>query len=149
MNIELIPIKETLAENEIFRQHPLCQETLYMTLDYYTKIGFNPPWICYYTAQNGDLVGSAGIKGQPQNQTIEIAYGTFEAVRNQGIGTKVCKALIDLVNKHDSSIKITARTLPESNFSTRILSKNHFVFVGSVIDSEDGEVWEWMYQAPI
>jgi RimJ/RimL family protein N-acetyltransferase len=141
----LIPIKETLEENTEFVNDPLCQETIYMTIDFYKKVGFTPPWIGYYAEQDGNLVGSAGIKGKPVNGTIEIAYGTIEKYRKQGIGTAICKLLVDLCLKTDPSVRITARTLPEKNFSTRILEKNNFEFAGTVIDPEDGQVWEWVY----
>jgi len=70
----------------------------------------------------------------------------MEPFQNQGIGTQICKELVELSLKTNSSIKITARTLPENNFSTKILKKNNFVFVGMVNDPEDGEVWEWEYR---
>jgi hypothetical protein len=38
-----------------------------------------------------------------------------------------------------------ARTLPEKNFSTRILEKNAFKFMATVNDLDDGEVWEWEF----
>jgi ribosomal-protein-alanine N-acetyltransferase len=144
--MELIPIKETPEENKIFINDPLCHESLHMTIEFYKKVGFVPPWIGYYAKQNGDLVGCAAFKGKPVDGTIEIAYGTFEQYRKQGIGTAICKQLIDLSLKTDPSIKITARTLPEENFSTRILKKNNFIFSGIVHDPEDGEVWEWVLQ---
>jgi len=144
--MELIPIKERLDENEEFINNPLCQESIYMTIDFYRKVGFVPPWIGYYAKQNDDLVGSGGFKGQPINGTVEIAYGTHEKYRKQGIGTAICQQLVDLSLKTDPSIKITARTLPEKNFSTRILEKNNFIFIGTVIDPEDGEVWEWVFK---
>ena len=142
--MELIPVKERLEENEEFTSNPLCQESIHMTIDFYKKVGFVQPWIGYYVKQNGALVGAAGFKGQPINGTVEIAYGTFEKYRKQGIGTAICKQLVDLSLKTDPSIKITARTLPEKNFSTRILEKNNFIFIGTVNDPEDGEVWEWV-----
>src|ERR1700694_2320353 len=123
--MELIPIKERLEENEVFISDPLCQESLYMTIDFYKKVGFVPPWIGYYVRQKGNLVGCAAFKGQPINGTIEIAYGTFEQYRKQGIGTAICNLLVDLSLETDPSVKITARTLPEKNFSTRILEKNN------------------------
>lgn len=144
--MKLIPIKRELEDNEEFVNNPLCKETLVMTVDFYKKVGFVPPWICYYAELDGQLVGSAGIKGKPVNGKIEIAYGTMEAFQNQGIGSKICRTLVELSLKTDPSIKITARTLPENNFSTKILEKNNFVFVGVVNDPEDGEVWEWEYQ---
>jgi RimJ/RimL family protein N-acetyltransferase len=147
--MELIPIKERPDENEQFVSNPLCRETIYMTIDFYKKVGFVPPWIGYFAKQNGDVVGSAGFKGQPINGKVEIAYGTIETYRRQGIGTAICKQLVDLSLKTDPSIKITARTLPQDSFSTRILEKNNFIFIGTVDDPEDGEVWEWVYKNEI
>jgi RimJ/RimL family protein N-acetyltransferase len=144
--MELIPIKEELDVNGEFADDPLFMETLVMTIDFYKKVGFVPPWIGYHAKLNGDLVGSAGFKGRPVNGAIEIAYGTFEKYRKQGIGTAICKALVDLSLKSDPSIRITARTLPENNFSTRILKKNNFIFIGTVNDPDDGLVWEWEFE---
>lgn len=145
--MKLIPIKEELEENQEFLNNPFCKETLHMTIDFYKRVGFVPPWIGYYAQLNDQLVGSAGIKGKPVNGKIEIAYGTMEQFRNQGIGTKICKELVELSLRTDPSIIITARTLLENNYSTKILKKNNFVFIGTVNDPEDGEVWEWEYQA--
>jgi len=144
--MELLPIKETPGENEEFINNPVCRETIYMTLDFYKKVGFAPPWIGYYAKQNGELVGAAAFKGQPINGMVEIAYGTFEKFQRQGVGTAICKQLVELSLKKDSSVKITARTLPEKNFSTRILEKNNFFFNGIINDTEDGEVWEWVFK---
>jgi RimJ/RimL family protein N-acetyltransferase len=104
-----------------------------------------PPWISYYAQEDGNLLGSAAFKGQPINGTVEIAYGTFEKYRNQGIGTEIRRLLVDLSLKTDPSIRITARTLPCKNFSTRILEKNFFEFNGTVDDPADGKVWEWVF----
>lgn len=57
----------------------------------------------------------------------------------------ICSKLVELTLRTDSSLRITARTLPEKNFSTRILEKNNFIFVGTVDDPDDGEVWEWEF----
>jgi ribosomal-protein-alanine N-acetyltransferase len=147
--MKLIPIKERPEDNGEFICNALCRETVQMTTDFYKRVGFVPPWIGYYAEENGNLVGSGGFKGQPIHGTIEIAYGTFENYRNQGIGTSICKLLVNLSLKTDPSIEITARTLPEESFSTRILKKNNFIFNGTVNDPEDGEVWEWVLKHPI
>ena len=144
--MQLIPIKQFLEENEEFALNPLCTETLQMCTDFYKKIGFEPPWICYYAEVNGGLVGSAGFKGAPKNNKIEIAYGTFEKYRKQGIGTEICKQLITLALKTKADVIVTAQTLPINNYSTQILKKNNFVFTGTLNDPEDGEVWEWKYK---
>jgi len=144
--MELITIKERLEENEDLIRIPFLRESVEMTVEFYKKVGFVPPWIGYCAVLNDKLVGLAGFKGPPINSSIEIAYGTNEQFRNQGIGEAICKALVSLVLKTDPSLRISARTLPEKNYSTRILLKNNFEFVGTVLDLDDGEVWEWVYK---
>ena len=144
--LELIPVMETIDKNEEFINNPICRETIRLTIELYKKIGYEPPWIGYYVKRDNDLLGSAAFKGKPIRGTVEIAYGTFEKYRHQGIGTAICRLLVDLALNTDPAIKITARTLPEENFSTRILKKNNFFFAGTVNDPEDGEVWEWVFK---
>ena len=144
--MKLLPIKETIEENEAFANNPVCNETLTMCIAFYNRVGYTFPWVCYYAEENGELIGSAAFKGKPINNTVEIAYGTFEKNQHQGIGTKICKQLVELSLATDPSVRITARTLPEKNYSTRILEKNNFVLLGFVTDPEDGEVWEWEYK---
>ena len=147
--MKLLPVKRTLEENNEFANNPLCNETLGMCIEFYKRVGFSPPWICYYAEEDGVLVGSAAFKGQPMYNTVEIAYGTFEKHQQKGIGANICKQLVELSLATDSSVRITARTLPEKNYSTKILAKNNFVLLGPVIDPEDGEVWEWEYKSTI
>ena len=142
----LLPIKETMKENEVFAKNPLCDESLSMCIDFYKRVGFEPPWICYYVEENGELIGNAAFKGRPINNTVEISYGTMESHRQQGVGTRICKQLVELSLTTDPSVRITARTLPEKSYSTRILEKNNFVLLGFVTDPEDGEVLEWAYK---
>ena len=111
----LLPIKQTLKENEAFSKNPLCNDTLGMCIEFYKKVGFNPPWICYYAEENGELIGSAAFKGQPINNTVEISYGTMENQRQKGVGTRICKQLVELSLASDPAVRITARTLPEKN----------------------------------
>lgn len=144
--IDLLPVKEKLEENQEFHNNPLLQESLNMSVNFYKKVGFVPPWICYYAAQNGAIVGCAGFTGKPVNGTIEIAYGTLPAYQHKGIGTAICKKLVEVSLESDPSIKIKARTLAEKSFSTRILEKNNFIFSGVVHDPEDGELWEWVFR---
>ena len=144
--MDLLPIRPTLEENPDFAQNPDCAESLAPSIGYYDIIGFDPPWICYYASENGQLVGSAAFKGGPKNGKVELAYGTFERFRQQGIGTRICTALVALAQQTDPAITITARTLPEKNHSTRILEKNSFKLLGTITDPDDGEVWEWEYQ---
>ncbi len=146
MQVELIPIQEQLAENPYFANNLHCQESLYQTIAFYKKVGYQPPWISYYAQLADTLVGCGAFKGAPQNNTVEIAYGTFEPYQQKGIGAAICKELVQLALRTEPTVNITARTLPENNYSTRILEKNGFRFSGQVMDPEDGEVWEWVYQ---
>jgi [ribosomal protein S5]-alanine N-acetyltransferase len=142
----LVPIAEQIEDNKEFIDNPLCRESIYMTVDFFKKVGYKIPWIGYYAKQNEIVVGSAAFKGPPKNGVVEIAYGTFEPHRQKGIGTEICRLLVQLALKTNTAVKITARTLPQRNFSTKILEKNEFEFAGIVNDPEDGDVWEWVYQ---
>ncbi len=144
--MKLLAIKEKLEDNEAFGTDPVCAEILPMTINFYKRVGFVQPWIGYFAELNGNIVGSAGFKGQPINGTVEIAYGIFEQYRQQGMGIEICNQLVQLSLSTDPAIRITARTLPEENFSTSILKKNNFILMGVVNDPDDGDVWEWLYQ---
>ena len=139
--MELIPIKEN---SEAPVAH--CQEVHAQTLRYYDKVGCAEPWISYYLKDNDEIVGTCAFKGRPNGQNkVEIAYYTFEPFQGKGYGTKMCAKLIDIAAAQ-SDVFVFARTMPEPNASTTILNKNGFKCIGSVIDPEDGEVWEWHLQ---
>ena len=141
-----LPIHQTLKENKTFANNSLCKESLGMCIEFYKRVGFTPPWICYYVEEDGELIGNAAFKGKPINNSVEIAYGTMENNRQRGVGTRICKKLVEVSLATDPLVRITARTLPENNYSTKILKKNNFVLLGTVDDPEDGQVWEWEYK---
>ncbi len=144
--MQLLPIQQTAAENQAFIDHPDCQDSIYISMDFFNKVGFKPPWIGYYVQMEDKLVGAAAFKGAPKMGKVEIAYGTFPTYQHQGIGTEICRQLVQLAQKTDPSVRITARTLPAENYSAKILRKNGFVLLGTVWDEEDGDVWEWEYK---
>ncbi len=144
--MKLIPIVLDSKLNAAFEAHPDCKESLQISIDFYTRIGFVPPWIGYYAKLNNEFVGAAGFKGPPKNKKVEIAYGTFRKYEGKGVGTKICRQLVLQALKTDPEIIITARTLPEESASTGILKKNGFVLLGTIWDEEDGNVWEWGYK---
>ena len=142
----LLPIYEKPEENQHYSQNPYCRDILDVYPAFYGRVGFTPPWIGYFAELNGILVGCGGFKGSPKNGLIEIAYGTFEEFQQKGIGTEICRLLTQLSLETDPKIVVSARTLPENNFSTRILEKNGFVSTDHVWDEEDGYVMEWFYK---
>jgi len=146
-NLKLLPIAPHLSENKEFVDNPAIDQTnLQMSVDFYKKVGFQPPWIGYFVQLNNELVGMAAFKGKPVNNKVEIAYGVFAIYMNKGIGTAICRILVNLALSTDPKVTVTARTLPEENFSTKILRKNNFKLLGKIFDEEDGDVWEWEYQ---
>ncbi|MBS1500822.1 MAG: GNAT family N-acetyltransferase [Bacteroidetes bacterium] len=145
--MKLLPIKEHLHENAEFAANTDCHDSLDMCIDFYKRAGFNPPWICYYVQIDGQLVAAAAFKGKPVGDKVEIAYGTFAPYQNQGIGTKIAGTLVKLALQTDPSVRVTAQTLKEENYSTKILRKNNFVITGTALDEDEGEVWEWEYQS--
>lgn len=145
-DLQFLPLLPTPEENQALIADPDYREIAEMTIDYYKTVGFTPPWICYCVLLDGKKVGSAGYKGKPVDNKIEIAYSTQLQYQQQGIGTIICRKLVQLALNADPNIIITARTLPGYNYSTRILEKNNFQLLGTVLDKEDGNVWEWQYK---
>lgn len=145
--ITLLPIREHADENPEFSLHPDCRDSYMMTIDFYKRVGFQPPWISYYVSIDSELVAAVAYKGKPINHQVEIAYGVFPQYQNKGIGARICRELVLLAQKTDPTVTITARTLAEENFSTKVLRKNNFKLRGIVNDLEDGEVWEWVYSS--
>lgn len=145
MNLELIPIRENPPENHPLLDDPQCRDIIVATTDFYKKVGFTKPWIGYLARLSGQLVGSAGFKGKPRENTIEIAYGAFPAFQNKGIGTAICRKLVEISLSTDPKIVITARTLQDNFASISVLKKNGFELLGIVNDQDDGEVLEWRY----
>jgi len=126
--------------------NPFCQEIFKLYPDYYYKVGYNPPWIGYFVIRDERVVGVAGFTGQPKNDRVEIAYGTFKDYEGQGIASFSCKQLISIAKTADPAVIITAKTSPEHNASTKILERNGFEFTGIVQDDEIGDAWEWVHK---
>jgi RimJ/RimL family protein N-acetyltransferase len=90
------------------------------------------------------VIGTAGFKGPPDTDgVVEIAYGIAPEYQGRGYATEAARALVEFALANDSVKIVRAHTLPESNASTRVLTKNGFRHLGEVIDPEDGRVWRW------
>lgn len=89
-------------------------------------------------------IGTAGFKGPSDSAgVVEVAYGIVPAFEGRGYATQATSALVDYAFRDESVQLVRAHTLPTPNASTRVLKKCGFVFVGDVIDPEDGPVWRW------
>lgn len=90
------------------------------------------------------VIGMCGFTGPPtQEGTVEIAYGIAPAYQNRGHAVEVAQELIAYALADDRVRTIQAHTLPESNASTRVLTKCGFARVGETTHPTDGVVWRW------
>lgn len=143
--ISLVPITQNADDHRNFDLIGEGGITLTNTLVYYEMTGYKPPWISYFAqSKNGQLIGSGAFKGAPKDGTVEIAYQVFKKYQNQGFGTQICAALTRLAFAEAPEINILACTLPENNYSTRILEKNGFYFAKAIEDPEEGLIWQWL-----
>jgi [ribosomal protein S5]-alanine N-acetyltransferase len=144
MNLRPITLNEDKA-NEMYAS-PDCQQLLNMYDDFYSKIGFNIPWIGYYVVRQDKIVGSCGFVRQPKDGKVEIAYWTFKEFEGQGIASFACKELVTIAYQIDPGLTITAKTAPQHNASTKILANNNFEFTEIVKDEEIGNAWLWTHR---
>lgn len=115
-------------------------------LEHYKRTDYTPPWIGYMVRRDDEFVAGVGFVGKPVNNTVEIAYGTFPAYQQQGIAAAGCRMLVQLALQTDPAVRVIAHTLPEENYSTKILKKNGFQWIGMAHDDDEGPVWEWEYR---
>lgn len=140
----LLPIDLDNTQNQRFTEVPECMEVLNVYPAYYNLVGFHKPWIGYFaTADGGEIIGACGFKGKPTDGKVEIAYGTFKQHEGKGVATEMCRQLVLIASTTDPSIRITARTISDTNASATILRRNGFECKGIVRDAVDGDVWEW------
>jgi len=121
----------------------VCQQVISATIDMYASIGFHKPWVGYLVVDSDVIVGAAGYTGVPENNEVEISYYTFQEYEGKGYATFACRELIKIAKSHSQGVVIFAKTAPEENASTRILSNNGFVYQKVVQDHEIGDAWHW------
>ena len=117
---------------------------------HFERVGYLPPWISYLAVAEGDahtpadtLLGTCAFKGPPAQGAVEIAYFTFPEFEGRGVATAMARQLLALAQASGTGVAVTARTLPEENASTRILTRLGFARDGMATDDEVGEVWCW------
>jgi [ribosomal protein S5]-alanine N-acetyltransferase len=110
----------------------------------YDKVGYAAPWLGYLALLDDSIVvGACSFKGAPVSGKVEIAYFTFPEFEGRGIATSMAHELVILARATEPGIIVTAQTLPERNASARILEKLGFAQMGTGVDPDVGEVWEW------
>jgi ribosomal-protein-alanine N-acetyltransferase len=110
---------------------------------FYRTVGFVPPWVAYVAVEDGAAMGTCAFKGAPREGVVEIAYATDPAHEGRGVATRMVQEIVRIARATDPAVRIIAQTLPETNASTRVLTKCGFTHVRDAEDAEVGTVWEW------
>ena len=124
----------------------LALQVVEQTLTNVTGGSEESPWGGYLAVDDNSraVIGTCSFKSPPSDDgAVEIAYFTFPPFEGQGYATAMAGKLVEVASGSPEVKRITARTLPEPNASTRVLEKAGVVFAGEVIDPDDGRVWEW------
>lgn len=116
---------------------------LQSTQELYEVAGYVPPWLGYLAIDAGQCVGTCAFKSAPVDGRVEIAYFTFPPHEGRGVATSMANSLIGLTRMYAPGTQVFARTLAESNASTRILEKLGFRRTAVLEHPEDGTIWEW------
>lgn len=110
----------------------------------YDRLGFDPPWIGYIAVMAGTAVGGGAFVGAPADNRVEIAYFTLADHQRMGVATRIARKLVKIARRHAPGVELYAKTMPEENASTRILTGLGFRRIGTDIDDEIGEAWAWL-----
>lgn len=123
---------------------PMIRENSAATAALYQKVSFIPPWIGYLAVFDGEVVGGGAFVGPPKENRVEIAYFTLPEHEGKGMASRTAGTLVSIAREANPSIELFAKTLPQLNASTTILSRLGFRQIGSVVDDDIGEAWGWL-----
>lgn len=97
-------------------------------------------WRVVETA-SGANVGGISFKGPPDAEgMVEVGYGIEPEYQGRGYATEATLALVQFAAESGQVRVVRAHTLSDHGASLRVLEKSGFVFVGDVIDPEDGRL---------
>ncbi len=141
--MKLIEINENGNLSESVAVDDFFNDVIEATVAHYKQVNFVTPWIGYVGVERNEPVGVCGFKGPPNDERVEIAYGTAPGHEGKGIATALAAELVEIAQTTAKGLTIVAQTLPEENASTSILKKIGFSKTGTVEHPDDGLVWEW------
>jgi RimJ/RimL family protein N-acetyltransferase len=147
-SLKLVPL--TLEEVRAMVEAMDPSEKAQLSADWLARLHASTsadPWTHGFSLVHRDsdiVVGKSGFKGPPAaDGVVEIAYSVVPDYQGKGYATEAAQALVAFAFSSGRVRVVRAHTLPESNASTRVLSKCGFRHIGEVIDPEDGLVWRW------
>ena len=92
----------------------------------------------------GAVVGSCGYKTAPDaDGGVEIAYGIAPEFQGRGYAREAARALSQYALGAGGARYVYAHTRSENVASVRVLTACGFVYLGEVLDPEDGLVQRW------
>lgn len=136
---ELLDVSLASGWTQFPEAMPKCSEMLKLNLQ-------NHDWGLHLFIHKADrkLIGMGGFKGAVNaTGAIEIGYEISPDYQKQGLATEAAAGLIERAFSQPKVEMVDAHTLPEENYSCRILRKCGLLKIGEKYDPEDGEVWHW------
>lgn len=150
-SLTLIP--QTVAEVQVQIKEMSPEQRTQLSPDWLARVHTATAvdqWTLGFTVKHrvtGAVIGQCGFKGPPDaDGTVEIAYMIEPEHQGKGYATEAAGALVAFAFNSGQVRVVRAHTLPESNASTRVLTKSGFHHIGEVTDPEDGLVWRWEKQ---
>jgi len=147
-SLKLVP--QTLEDVRAMVEAMAPSEKAQLSADWLARLHASTspdPWTHGFSLVHRDsniVVGKSGFKGPPAaDGVVEIAYGIAPDYQGKGYATEAAQALVIFAFSSGQVRVVRAHTLPESNASTRVLTKCGFRHMGEVMDPEDGLVWRW------
>jgi ribosomal-protein-alanine N-acetyltransferase len=98
-------------------------------------------WMYYRVADEGggrELVGLAGYKGPPAEDTVEVGYGVLPEFQRRGYATEATRALIGRAFGVPGVRRVIAETLPHLQPSIGVMETCGFALLGP--GSEEGVI---------
>ena len=124
---------------------PVFPEAVPHTLAILKENPAHSKWWMYFfiEGRSGQLVGSGGFAGPPENGIVEIGYEIAPAFRRLGHATAATDALVQLAIRSGAVTEIVAHTLPADERSPGVLRATVFQRSEVVLDPEHGEIVRW------
>jgi ribosomal-protein-alanine N-acetyltransferase len=90
------------------------------------------------------LIGEGGYKGRPDAAgVVEIGYAIIPEYRRRGLAFEAARGLTDKAFSHAEVAAVQAHTLKDGTASINVLKKLGMKFVGTALDPDEGEVFQW------
>jgi len=110
------------------------------------RAGKDPAWsatFCMLREDDGQIVGSCGFKGAPQDGQVEIGYGVAPGCRRQGLASQGVEALCRLAFRDADLRAIQACIAPDNTASIGVARKLGFEAGASLLDADGEHVVAW------